>query len=294
MSLGAPPVLQGQLLRFRAKGFRTLDHRWVLSAAVYQELKSPEARASPSRAASPHDDPVVAAFARLRQLSADLHLSAEKYYHLVRDEDAAALTAIDMGMDGGTAVMRQTVQCMLLANCDDDEIAEYAITEPEVIRIYHDGFYDIRSRLSNQHLIADLVFAPAFAQGGMNAFDVEKMAAWMFGASGYDSFKLGKPDEQMEMLRSSFAATLRKNLELTATLRRRLGFESTEEICKHIDTMVVTALKSKKVEDANSGLAGVLRGLAAVTQAAGGLQIADETAKPASRVEAVQISMRLH
>ena len=294
MALGAPPVLQGQLLRFRAQGFRSLDHRWVLSAALYKEMKSRRNHAATPRGVVSHDDPTVAAFLRLRELSADFELYADQYYHLVRDEDLPVLTAIDIGVDGGTVRMQHSLQCMLLANCDDDEIAAYAITQPEVVRAYHDGFYDVRSRLANQVLIADLVFPPAFSQGGLNALEVDKVVAWMFGAAGYKSFKLGLPDERTDELREVYMTTLRKNVALAATLRRRLGFESNEEVCKHIDTMVVTTMKAKKADATNSALDGVMRGLAAVTKAAGGLQIADETVKPASRVEAVQISMRLH
>lgn len=263
-----------------------------MSYDAYLRNKDPD-RSGSSRRALYDDDPVIAAFARIRQVTANLTLS-DPDPAIFRKEDLPALTAIDVALDGTTRGGAHTTQCMLLANCDDFEIADaLMVSDPATVRIFHDGFYDIRGKLKNPHVIADLVFVPGFAQGGSNTADVEKMAAWMFGAAGFTSFKLGRPDVEQERLRASWTSTLRKNQELSAVLRRRLGFESIEAISAHLDNCYVTALKAKAAEDPNAGLQGVLNGMAKITKAAGGLQIADETARPTQRVEAVQISMRL-
>lgn len=286
--------LEGQLRRFRAPGFRSLDHRWQLSYDAYIRSKNPDNRTpGKPRRAIEHEDPLVAAFARIRLITANLTLGDPDPADF-RPEDLPVLTAIDIALEGSITTNAHTTQCMLLANCSDEEICDQlVVSSPETVRAYHDGFYDIRSRLNNPHSLVDLVFIPGFAQGGANVRDVEKMTAWMFGAAGFTSFKLGKPDIEHERLRATWTSTLRKNQELSAVLRRRLGFESIEAISAHLDDCYITALKAKAADDPSQGLQGVLKGMAKITKAAGGLQIADETAKPTQRVEAVQISMRL-
>jgi hypothetical protein len=271
-----------------------VNHRWVLSYDVYLNSRGPSNRSSGNnRRAVEHEDEVVATFARLRQLTANFTLR-DPDYSLFRKSDLAALTAVDIDQDSAVKNSAHTTRCMLLANASDAEICDdLGITDTEAVRYFHDGFYDIRSRLRNPHLIADLVFIPGFSQGGSNTADVEKMTAWMFGAAGFTSFKLGRPDIDQERLRASWTDTLRKNQELSAVLRRRLGFESIEAISAHLDNCYVTSLKAKAADDPSKGLSGVLDGMAKITKAAGGLQIADETSRPTQRVEAVQISMRL-
>jgi hypothetical protein len=290
---GAPVVLSGQLIKFRAPGIRALDHRFLRSGEIYERSRDLNAReARRHRHAEPDEDRVVESLVRVRRLTADFRIRDYSEIEF-RNSDIPTVTACDLALDIFNKKNAHTAHCMLLGNCDDNEIARYLDTTPEAAGVFHDAFYDVRSRLRNQLAIADLVFAPAFSQGGLDAESVEKMTAWMFGAAGFTSFKLCQNDEGLDVVRGSFLSTLRKNQELCAALRRRMGFESIEMISGHLDEMVRIAAKAKKAEDVGDDVKALHRGLAKITESSKGLQIADETAMPAPRVEAVQISMRL-
>lgn len=246
--------MSGILSKFRSKGVRPSDYRWVEADRIVSEhygrylLDSEQ-----SKRAVWHPDTHVRTIVRLMALT-------NKLSYLPQDQDLRPgdehyLAAIDFMREDVTSRSRNTLECLLIGGASNEVIANHLMVEPEMVQLCHDIFFDVRDRLDRPLLIQDIFFPPAMMQGGAkDPVSVERVIAYLTGHQLFWCFRVGLyEDDKVRVAFDKLQRGLMQNQTLSALLRRSWAFESTEGVLEHMQQHLLVTARAAAAVDANTG-----------------------------------------
>lgn len=267
-------IARGLLSQYRAKAARAVNHRWSTADALVGEYLHGRVIGRGPQRALYHQDECVAAAVRVGMITSHWTVAPEP--DEVRESDLPYLTAIDLGHDDINVRTRHTLECMILGMASDEDIAQHLGYDPEHVQIYHDLFFDIRDRLDRPMQITDMLFAPAFMQGGCrNPQETERIIAFLCGHEMFIHYRLGTTDNSWAEIVPKLFDGLNRNQSLSALLRRSTGFESTNQVIEHLHQTLLLEQKAQGGGESEAVVA-LRNGFTSIAERVGGLRVASE------------------